>query len=111
MPAYDAFISYSHAKDNPDRGRAAVGDPEARQGLVPAPRRPRIPRRHEFVCHAASLAFHRESALRVEPSHGGPSPGAPKGNKNAWKYGYYSAEGISMRRAVRALLERARQAS
>jgi glucans biosynthesis protein len=41
--------------------------------------------------------------------HGGKSPGAPKGNKNAWKHGYYSAESIAMRRALRALLISARE--
>jgi len=41
--------------------------------------------------------------------HGGTSPGAPKGNKNAWKHGYYSAESIAMRRALRALLISARE--
>ncbi|WFU44981.1 HGGxSTG domain-containing protein [Bradyrhizobium sp. CB82] len=32
--------------------------------------------------------------------HGGPSPGAPKGNKNALKHGWYSAEAIAVRRAL-----------
>jgi hypothetical protein len=30
--------------------------------------------------------------------HGGTSPGAPKGNKNAWKHGRYSAQAIGERR-------------
>jgi hypothetical protein len=29
--------------------------------------------------------------------HGGPSPGAPKGNKNALKHGWYTAEAIALR--------------
>jgi hypothetical protein len=41
--------------------------------------------------------------------HGGKSPGAPKGNRNAWKHGYYSADGTAMRRAIRALLSSARE--
>jgi uncharacterized protein YjcR len=41
--------------------------------------------------------------------HGGKSPGAPKGNNNAWKHGHYSAEGIAMRRAIRELLCSARE--
>jgi hypothetical protein len=41
--------------------------------------------------------------------HGGTSPGAPKGNKNAWKHGYYSAESIATRRAIRALLSSVRE--
>ncbi len=40
--------------------------------------------------------------------HGGNSPGAPKGNKNAWKHGHYSAEAIAERRAVRVLLREAK---
>ena len=36
--------------------------------------------------------------------HGGKSPGAPKGNRNAWKHGHYSAESIALRRLVRQLL-------
>jgi uncharacterized protein YjcR len=36
--------------------------------------------------------------------HGGTSPGAPKGNRNAWKHGHYSAEAIALRRLIRRLL-------
>ena len=36
--------------------------------------------------------------------HGGGSPGAPKGNKNAFRHGRYSAEGIANRREIAALL-------
>ena len=32
--------------------------------------------------------------------HGGPSPGAPKGNRNAWKHGRFSPEAIARRREV-----------
>jgi hypothetical protein len=32
--------------------------------------------------------------------HGGPSPGAPKGNKNAFKHGLYTAEAIARRREI-----------
>jgi uncharacterized protein YjcR len=35
--------------------------------------------------------------------HGGKSPGAPKGNRNAWKHGHYSAENVKLRRYVQAL--------
>jgi hypothetical protein len=41
--------------------------------------------------------------------HGGKSPGAPKGNRNAWQHGNYSADGVAMRRAIRALLSSARE--
>jgi hypothetical protein len=36
--------------------------------------------------------------------HGGTSPGAPKGNKNALKHGRYTAEAIAVRREVAVLL-------
>lgn len=32
--------------------------------------------------------------------HGGKSPGPPKGNRNAWKHGIYSAEAKQERRAI-----------
>jgi hypothetical protein len=37
--------------------------------------------------------------------HGGKSPGAPKGNKNAFKHGRYSAQAITRRRHIAALLQ------
>jgi hypothetical protein len=36
--------------------------------------------------------------------HGGPSPGAPKGNQHAYKHGRYTAEAIANRRQLFALL-------
>ena len=36
--------------------------------------------------------------------HGGLSPGAPKGNRNALKHGRYSADAIARRREVAALV-------
>jgi hypothetical protein len=36
--------------------------------------------------------------------HGGSSPGAPKGNKNAFKHGRYTAEAIAERREIAALM-------
>jgi hypothetical protein len=41
--------------------------------------------------------------------HGGKSPGAPKGNRNAWKHGHYSAEFLAMRRLVRQLIADAKE--
>ena len=41
--------------------------------------------------------------------HGGKSPGAPKGNKNAFKHGRYSAEAIAMRKLVRQVILDARE--
>src|SRR3979411_2437203 len=40
--------------------------------------------------------------------HGGPSPGAPKGNQHAYKHGRYSAEAIARRREISALIRVAR---
>jgi hypothetical protein len=36
--------------------------------------------------------------------HGGPSPGAPKGNRNAWKHGFYSAEFRAKQKLARELI-------
>jgi periplasmic glucans biosynthesis protein len=41
--------------------------------------------------------------------HGGKSPGAPKGNRNAWKHGHYSVESKQLRRFVHALAKLAKQ--
>ena len=41
--------------------------------------------------------------------HGGKSTGAPKGNRNAWKHGHYSAEGIESRRMIRELTKQGRE--
>jgi hypothetical protein len=35
---------------------------------------------------------------------GGPSPGAPKGNRNAFKHGHYTAKAIEDRRNIAALV-------
>ena len=40
--------------------------------------------------------------------HGGPSPGAPAGNRHAWKHGRFTREAIERRREVAALLREAR---
>jgi hypothetical protein len=42
--------------------------------------------------------------------HGGTSPGAPKGNKNALKHGWYTAEAIAMRQRLAELRRYAKQA-
>jgi hypothetical protein len=36
--------------------------------------------------------------------HGGASPGAPKGNRNAFKHGRCSAEAVARRRELAALI-------
>jgi hypothetical protein len=40
--------------------------------------------------------------------HGGPSPGAPKGNRNAFRHGRYTAEAIANWREVAMLLRNMR---
>jgi uncharacterized protein YjcR len=37
--------------------------------------------------------------------HGGKSTGAPKGNQNALKHGYYTRDAIQQRRYIRQLLK------
>jgi hypothetical protein len=39
--------------------------------------------------------------------HGGKSPGPPKGNQNAFKHGYYTAESVSERRYTMSLIRKA----
>ena len=41
--------------------------------------------------------------------HGGPSPGAPKGNQNAYKHGRYSALSVQERRRFAALIREMRE--
>lgn len=41
--------------------------------------------------------------------HGGNSPGAPKGNKNALRHGLYTAEAIAERNKLRDLLRELRE--
>ena len=40
--------------------------------------------------------------------HGGTSPGAPKGNQNAFKHGRYTAEANARRREIRDLIGQVR---
>lgn len=47
-------------------------------------------------------AIHGKQRCRM---HGGNSPGAPKGNQNAFKHGRYSAQSISERREIHTLLD------
>jgi hypothetical protein len=43
--------------------------------------------------------------------HGGTNPGAPKGNRNAFKHGLYTAGAIANRREVAALIRAMRALS
>jgi len=41
--------------------------------------------------------------------HGGKTPGAPMGNRNAYKHGRYTADAIARRRSIAELIRTARQ--
>jgi hypothetical protein len=43
------------------------------------------------------------------PRAGADGSGAPKGNRNAFKHGRYTAEAIEMRRRIRVLLRAGRE--
>jgi hypothetical protein len=43
--------------------------------------------------------------------HGGTNPGAPKGNRNAWKNGEHSAAAIANRREIAELIRAMRESS
>ena len=58
--------------------------------------------RSESRCRSAAMPNGR---CRM---HGGMSPGAPKGNKNALKHGHYTAEAIARRREIANMLREAR---
>jgi predicted esterase YcpF (UPF0227 family) len=45
---------------------------------------------------------------RVCYLHGGKSPGAPRGNRNALKHGFYTADAIAEKLYVRMLLKRSK---
>jgi uncharacterized protein YjcR len=52
----------------------------------------------------AGIVEERKATQGHGRMHGGPSSGAPKGNKNALKHGRYTAEAIARRRYISALL-------
>ena len=65
MAIYDAFISYSHAKDKPIAAALQSVDAEARQAVVPAPRAARLPRRYQPVGDAGAVAVDRAGARAI----------------------------------------------
>ena len=65
MALYDAFISYSHAKDKPIAAALAIRDAEARKALAQAARFARVPRRHEPIRYAPALALDRAKRLPI----------------------------------------------
>jgi hypothetical protein len=71
--------------------------------LHQAPRRLARTRRAASPCQSPAMPNGR---CRM---HGGKSPGAPVGNKNALKHGRYTAETIARRRSIAELIRTARQ--
>src|SRR5262249_51638977 len=93
-------------------GQAVVGNVESRRGEgshrkrrnnpmhLPMHQAPRCRARTRRGSPCQSPAM-KNGRCRM---HGGPSPGAPKGNKNALKHGRYTAQAIAERREISALL-------
>jgi len=65
----------------------------------------KLAKRFRFAV-AAAILNNADGRCRM---HGGTSPGAPKGNKNAVKHGRYTADASARRRAVALLIRAARQ--
>ena len=70
------------------------------QSRLPMHRSPRCGARTRAGSPCRSPAM-RNGRCRL---HGGLSPGAPKGNRNAFKHGRYTAEAVASRREVAALI-------
>ena len=95
------------------RGRAAVGKMAARRGTIHRNRRAnmmrgKLPMHLTPRCGARTRSGNSCRAPAMPNGrcrmHGGPSPGAPKGNKNALKHGLYTAEAITRRREMSGLM-------
>jgi hypothetical protein len=76
--------------------------PRAKQIAMHLSRRCGARTRNGSPCRSAAMPNGR---CRM---HGGMSPGAPKGNTNAFKHGHYTAEAIASRREIAKLLRDAR---
>jgi hypothetical protein len=88
----------------------AVSSPPARRPLTDSVYRfmHRAPRcrartRRGSLCQSPAMINGR---CRMQ---GGTSPGAPMGNKNAFKHGRYTADAIASRRSIAELIRNARQ--
>lgn len=49
-------------------------------------------------CHAPAIQGKRRCRM-----HGGKSPGAPKGNQNAFKHGRYTTQSLSLKREAKQI--------
>ena len=62
MAVYNAFVSYSHAKDKPIAAALQSVIQSARQAVVPAAGVARVSRRHIVIGDAESVAVDRAGA-------------------------------------------------
>ena len=84
-------------------GRGEGMTPETRNNPMHAARRCGARTRRGRPCRAPAMPNGR---CRM---HGGPSPGAPLGNRFAWKHGAYTREAIAQRREVAELIRTMRE--
>ena len=89
----------AHTERLPGRGWLKNGNPPGNPGNAP---RCGARTRAGTPCRGAAMPNGR---CRM---HGGPSPGAPKGNQHAYKHGRYSAKAIAQRREISALIRAGR---
>ena len=98
-------------------GQAVVGMVEARgEGMEGDqrnnPMRSKLPMHRSPRCGARTRSGSRCRSPAMPNGrcrmHGGMSPGAPKGNKNALKHGHYTAKAIARRREIANMLREAR---
>ena len=98
-------------------GQAIVGNVETRGGEGSHRNQRNNPMHLDMHQAPRCRARTRRGSLCQSPAmkngrcrmHGGMSPGAPKGNKNALKHGRYTAEAIALRREVAELIRAARE--
>jgi hypothetical protein len=66
MPSYDAFISYSHAKDKPLAVALQTAVSTSWQALVSPPGAPHLQGRCQSVGHAGALAHDRAGSYQFK---------------------------------------------
>jgi hypothetical protein len=99
-------ITVKHVTVNADN--AIVGDVNQAPGVAPGAEIKGQPMLLDMQASPRCGAKTRKGSPCQSPAmpngrcrmHGGPSPGAPKGNKNALKHGWYSAEAVALRRQL-----------
>jgi hypothetical protein len=99
-------ITVKHVTVNADQ--AIVGNVEHHQGVGRSCNQGINPMHLHMHRASRCQAKTRRGSLCQSPAmkngrcrmHGGKSPGVPKGNRNALKHGWYTAEAIAMRRML-----------